>query len=98
LVLQRFHKWIYVFGKRSSERMLMKKLENYAIELEEGFVLRKKKVYLLLRERNAQVDQRTIEERVYQTLKVVSNNTCIFCRKRRMVKRELFRTLSILNE
>ena len=28
----------------------MKKLENYAIEFKEGFVLRKKKVYLLLRE------------------------------------------------
>ena len=26
LVSQRFHKWIYVFGKKVSERMLMKKL------------------------------------------------------------------------
>ena len=26
LVSQRFHKWIYVFGKKVSERMLTKKL------------------------------------------------------------------------
>ena len=55
MVLQRFHKWIYVFEKRPSERMLMKKLENYAIELKKGFVLRKEKVYLLLREEREEI-------------------------------------------
>ena len=31
--------------------------------------------------RNAQVHWRTTEERVYQTLKVISNAICVFCRK-----------------
>jgi len=35
--------------------MLMKKLWDYAIEVKEGFVLRKGKVYLLLREERGEV-------------------------------------------
>jgi len=35
LVPQRFHKWIYVFGKKASEKMLMKKVWDHAIELKE---------------------------------------------------------------
>ena len=31
--------------------------------------------------RDAQVHWRTIEERVYQTFEVTSNNTCVFCKK-----------------
>jgi len=43
-VSQRFHKKIYVFGKRMSEKMLMKKMWNHIIELKKEFVLRKEKV------------------------------------------------------
>ena len=50
VVLQRFYKQIYIFGKKASERMPTKKLQDHAIEVKEGFVLRKGKVYLLLRE------------------------------------------------
>ena len=50
LVSEYFHKWIQVFGKNQSERMPMRKLWDYAIEVKERFVLRKGKVYLLLRE------------------------------------------------
>jgi len=50
LVSSRFHKWIYVFRKKASEIILTKKLWDHAIEMKEGFVPRKKKVYLLLRE------------------------------------------------
>jgi len=39
-----------VFGKKQSERMPTRKLWNYAIDVKEGFVLRKGKMYLLLRE------------------------------------------------
>ena len=55
LVSQRFYKQIHVFGKKVSKRMLMKKLWDYAIEVKEGFVLRKEKVYLLLREERGEV-------------------------------------------
>jgi len=47
-------------------------------------VLRKKKVYLLSREERRKMCEfikKTIEEGVYQTLEVTSNNTSAFCRK-----------------
>ena len=50
LVPDKFHKWIKVFGKKQSERMLMRKVWNHAIDVKEGFVLRKGKVYPLSRE------------------------------------------------
>ena len=50
LVPEKFHKWIKVFGKKQSERMPTRKLWDYAIEVKEGFMPRKGKVYPLLRE------------------------------------------------
>ena len=50
LVPKRFHKWIKVFGKKQSERMPTRKLWDHAIDVKEGFVPRKGKVYLLSRE------------------------------------------------
>ena len=50
LVQERFHKWIHVFGKNASKQMPIKKLQNHAIDTKKGFVLRKRKVYLLSRE------------------------------------------------
>ena len=38
LVLERFHRWIKVFGKKQSERMLTRKLWNHTIDVKEGFV------------------------------------------------------------
>ena len=55
LVSQRFYKQIHVFGKKVSKRMLMKKLWDYAIEVKKEFVLRKGKVYLLLRKERGEV-------------------------------------------
>ena len=55
LVPEKFHKWIKVFGKKQSERMLMKKLWNHMIDIKEEFVLRKEKVYLLSKEERKEV-------------------------------------------
>jgi len=55
LVPERFHKWIKVFGKKQSERMPTKKLWDHAIDVKEGFVPRKGKVYLLSREEREEV-------------------------------------------
>ena len=55
LVSQRFHKWIYIFGKKTSKRMLTKKMWDYIIEVKKGFVPRKKKVYPLSREKKREV-------------------------------------------
>ena len=55
LVPQRFHKWIYVFGKKVSERMPTKKMQDHAIKIKNGFMLRKRKVYPLSREERGEV-------------------------------------------
>jgi len=55
LVLEKLYRWIKVFGKKQLERMSMRKLWDHAIEVKEGFVLRKGKVYPLLREEREEV-------------------------------------------
>jgi len=55
LVPGKFHQWIKVFGKKQSERMLMRKVWDHVIEVKEGFVLRKGKVYPLSREKREEV-------------------------------------------
>ena len=42
---------MHILEKKASERMLVKKMWDYAIELKEGFVLKKRKIYLLLEKR-----------------------------------------------
>ena len=55
LVPQRFWRWKKVFGKRESERMLVRKIWDHAIELKEGFTLKKGRVYSLSREEREEV-------------------------------------------
>jgi len=49
MVPRRFHRYLKVFEKKDSERMPMRKAWDYAIDLREGFVLKKGKIYPLLR-------------------------------------------------
>ena len=42
-----FHKYLKVFEKKESERMLTRKAWNHAIDLKEGFVPKKEKIYPL---------------------------------------------------
>ena len=55
LAPQRFHKQIHVFGKKVSERMLTKKVQDHAIETKRRFVPRKGKVYLLLKKERGEM-------------------------------------------
>ena len=55
LVPKRFWKWKKVFGKRKSERMPVRKAWDHAIELKEGFMPKKEKVYSLSREEREEV-------------------------------------------
>jgi len=55
LVPKRFWKWKRVFGKKESERMPVQKTWDHTIELKEGFVLKKEKVYSLSREEREKV-------------------------------------------
>ena len=55
LVLQKFHKWIYIFRKKVSKRIPTREMQYYVIDIKEEFVLRKEKVYLLSREKKEEV-------------------------------------------
>ena len=49
MVPKRFHKYLKVFEKKDSERMLTRKTWDHAINLREGFVPKKRKIYPLSR-------------------------------------------------
>ena len=55
LVPEKFYKWIKIFKKKQSERMPMRKLWDHMIDVKEGFVPRKEKVYPLSREERGKV-------------------------------------------
>ncbi len=55
LVLEQFHKWIKVFGKKQLEQMPTRKVWDHVIDVKEGFVPKKGKVYPLLREEREEV-------------------------------------------
>ena len=55
LVPEKFHKWIKVFEKKQSERMPTRKVWDHAIDVKEGFVPRKGKIYPLSREEREKV-------------------------------------------
>jgi len=55
LVSEKFYKWIKVFGKKQSEQIPTRKIWDHAIDMKEGFVPRKRKVYSLLREEREEV-------------------------------------------
>ena len=63
MVPEQFHKWIKVFGKKQLERMPTRKVWDHAIDVKEGFVLRKGKVYPLSREEREEV-MKFIEEQL----------------------------------
>ena len=54
-VLENFHRWIKVFGKKQLEKMPTRKLWDHAIDVKERFMLRKGKVYPLSREEREEV-------------------------------------------
>jgi len=55
LVPKRFWKWKKVFGKKELERIPVRKAWDYVIELKEGFLPKKGKVYSLSREKREEV-------------------------------------------
>ena len=94
LVSQRFYKWIYVFGKKASERMLMKKLWDHIIEMKEGFVPRKEKMYLLSREGRGEVHEFIKEHlrKEYIRPSKSPQTVSVFFVGKKIVRREWFRT------
>ena len=62
LVSEKFNRWIKVFGKKQLERMPTRKMWDHMIDVKEEFVLRKGKVYLLLREEREKVREFIAEQ------------------------------------
>ena len=44
-----FYKYLKIFEKKKSEKMLIRKTWNYTMDCREGFVPKKRKIYLLSR-------------------------------------------------
>ena len=57
MVLRRFHKYLKVFEKKDSERMLIIKAWGHAIDLREGFVPKKGNIYPLSRIEREEVQE-----------------------------------------
>jgi len=57
MVPRQFHKYLKVFEKKDSERMPMRKAWDHAIDLKEGFVLKKGKIYPLSRVEREEVQE-----------------------------------------
>ena len=63
-----FHKYLKVFEKKESERMLMRKVWNHTINLREDFVLKKGKIYSLSRveRESARICEGLVEKGIHQ--------------------------------
>ena len=64
IVLRQFHKYLKVFEKKDSERILMRKAWDYAIDLREEFVPKKGKIYPL-----SKVEREKVQEFVRDQLR-----------------------------
>ena len=57
MVSKRFHKWLKVFGKVESKRMLVRKVWDHAIDLRDDFKASKARVYPLSRNKKEEVQK-----------------------------------------
>ena len=67
VVPQKLYKWLQVFGKAKSKRILVRKPWNHIINLREDFVPRKKKIFDIKRREGGSkgIYKGTVEKRVY---------------------------------
>ena len=57
IVSRRFYKYLKMFKKKESKRILTRKAWNYIIDLREGFVLKKEKIYLLSKMKREEIEK-----------------------------------------
>ena len=57
LVPEKFHKWMHIFGKKTSEWMPTRKLWDHTINMKNEFLPRKEKIYPLLREEREEIHE-----------------------------------------
>jgi len=100
LVPEKFHKWIKVFGKKQSERMPARKVWDHAIDVKEGFVPRKGKVYPLSREESEKVREFVKEQlrKEYIQLSKSLQMAPVFFVGRKNGKKQMVQNYRYLNE
>ena len=100
LVPEKFYKWIQVFGKKISKWMPIRKLWNYVINTKEGFVPRKEKLYLLLREEREEVHKFISEQlrKGYIRPSKLSQTTLVFFIGKKDRKKKMVQDYQYLNE
>ena len=100
LVLEKFHKWIKVFGKKQSERMPTRKVWDHAIDVKEGFVPRKEKMYLLSREEREEVREFVKEQlrKEYIQLSKSPQTAPVFFVGKKDGKKQMVQDYRYLNE
>ena len=57
IVSKKFYKYLKIFEKKESEKMLTRKTWDHAIDLKKGFVPKKRKIYLLSRIEREEVQE-----------------------------------------
>ena len=85
LVPEKFYKWIKVFGKKQSERIPTRKIWDHTIDMKEGFIPRKGKIYLLSREEREEVRefiQEQLRKRYIQLSKLPQTALVFFVGKK----------------
>ena len=100
LVLEKFQEWIKVFGKKQSERMPTRKLWDHAIEVKEGFVPKKRKVYPLSREEREEVREFVKEQlrKGYIRLSKSPQTALVFFVGKKDGKKRMIQDYRYLNE
>ena len=100
LVPEKFHRWIKVFGKKQLERMPTRKLWNHAIDVKEGFIPQKGKVYPLLREEREEVRQYIKEQlrKGYIRLSKLLQTAPVFFVGKKDEKKRMVQDYRYLNE
>ena len=90
MVPQRFHKYLKMFEKKDSERMLMRKAWDHAIDFREGFVPKKDKIYPLSRVEREEVQEFVkdqLRKRYIRPLKSPQTSPVFFVLKKDRKKR-----------
>jgi len=57
IIPKRFHKYLKIFEKKESERMLIRKIWNHAIDVRGRFMPRNGKIYLLSRTKREELQE-----------------------------------------
>jgi len=100
LISEKFHKWIYVFGKKASKWMPTRKLWDHAIDIKEEFIPRKGKMYPLSREEREEICEFIAEQlrKEYIRLSKLSQIALVFFIGKKNGKKRMIQDYQYLNK